>query len=124
MNSFQLAIPANTISHGVYLMKSVFPEGTLYMYKESGEKIASISCDRLEYHYGTQMVFSIGEKNVLVDLSRVSGTEFENIDSAIVQAVYDTIRINDETYWLIQKGEQCGYIDHEKQSSRKMAMPI
>lgn len=145
MNSFQLAMPANTVSHGVYLMESVYPTGTLYMYKESGEKIASISCDRLElsgndmiyhdssdyefqaynsyigyfhdgdtmYHYGTQMVFSMDEKNVLVDFSRVSGTEFENIDSAIVQAVYDTIRMNDETYWLVQKGEQCGYIDHE-----------
>ena len=137
MNSFTFAAPADTVSNGVYLMKSVFPTGRLYLYRESGEKIAEIEQSRLElagndivshdsedlsftsengylgyfhdggrmYHYGTQMVWVMDGKYVLVDLSRVSGTSPENIDSNIVQAVYDQIRFNDETYWLVQKGD-------------------
>ena len=65
------------------------------------------------YNYGSKMVWIIGEKEILVDLSRAPGMTVETLDSNIALAVYDGIYMSDETYWLVKSGEQFGYIDQE-----------
>ena len=64
------------------------------------------------YHYGSKMVLIVGNKNVLIDFSLYPGISAENADNRIVTAVFDTIIMSDFRYWLIQSGNQWGYIDH------------
>ena len=62
----------------------------------------------------------MNDKNILVDLSLADGSdEYGYIDADIIQAVYDDIVLDMNTYWLVQKGERWGYIDHE---GNEMAM--
>lgn len=63
------------------------------------------------------MVLTFDGRDVLVDLSLYPGMTYENADGRIVQAVYDTIVLSEETYWLACDGERWGYIDHD---GRKM----
>lgn len=59
------------------------------------------------------MVWEFGEQDVLVDLSLCPGMTGEPMDGRIVQAVYDSIKMSEETYWLVRDGEKMGYIDHD-----------
>ncbi len=68
-------------------------------------------------NYGSKMVLTFDDRDVLVDLSLYPGMTYENADGRIVQAVYDTIVLSEETYWLACDGERWGYIDHD---GRKM----
>ena len=64
------------------------------------------------WNYGPHMVFIVDGKNVLVDFSQNTG-DAKILDSdEIVTAVYDYIAMADENYWLVQSGDQWGYIDH------------
>ncbi len=64
-------------------------------------------------NYGPNMVWVLGEQDVLVDFSRYPGMTSETVDNRIVKAVYDRIFMDDENYWLVQNGEQWGFIDHD-----------
>ena len=64
------------------------------------------------WNYGSKMVFIVDNKDVLVDLSKNS-TSGGRVGTEVVTAVYDYIVMADENYWLVQSGEQCGYIDHD-----------
>lgn len=65
------------------------------------------------WNYGPHMVFIVDGKNVLVDFSQNTG-DAKILDSdEIVTAVYDYIAMADEDYWLVQSGDQWGYIDHD-----------
>lgn len=65
------------------------------------------------YNYGPNMVWIVGDKDVLVDFTLYPGMTWENADNRIVKAFYDRIYMSDEKYWLVQKGEMWGYIDHD-----------
>ena len=68
------------------------------------------------YNYGSNMVFVVDGKNILVDFSRNSNPENETKDlnmSEVVTAVYDYISMADEKYWLVQSDNRWGYIDHD-----------
>lgn len=65
------------------------------------------------FNYGTKMVWEFGDQDVLVDLSLCPGMTGEPMDGRIVQAVYDSIKMSEETYWLVRDGEKMGYIDHD-----------
>ena len=69
------------------------------------------------YNYGSNMVWTVGERDVLVDFALHPGMTFETADNRIVKAVYDTIHMSDENYWLVQDGEAWGYIDHDGQEA-------
>lgn len=69
------------------------------------------------YNYGSNMVWTVGERDVLVDFALHPGMTFETADNRIVKAVYDQIYINDENYWLVKDGERWGYIDHDGQEA-------
>lgn len=65
------------------------------------------------YNYGSRMVFSVDNKNVLIDFARnTNGDEILNADEVVI-AVYDYIAMANETYWLVKSGEESGYIDHD-----------
>lgn len=66
-------------------------------------------------NYGTKMVLKFGGKDVLVDLSLYPGMTYETADGRIVQAVYDSIVMSEETYWLALDGNEWGYINHDGQ---------
>lgn len=68
-------------------------------------------------NYGSNMVWTVGERDVLVDFALHPGMTFETADNRIVKAVYDTIHMSDENYWLVQDGEAWGYIDHDGQEA-------
>ncbi len=70
------------------------------------------------FNYGTKMVWEFGDQDVLVDLSLCPGTTGEPVDGRIVQAVYDSIKMSEETYWLVRDGEKLGYIDHDGQKQQ------
>lgn len=65
------------------------------------------------YNYGTNMVWMLGEKDVLVDFSLYPNMTIDTMDNSIVKAIYDTISMSDADYWLVGSGEQWGYIDHD-----------
>lgn len=65
------------------------------------------------YNYGPNMVWIMGDQDVLVDFSLYPGMTFDTVDNRIVKAVYDRILMSDEAYWLVQRGDQWGYIDHD-----------
>ena len=69
------------------------------------------------YNYGSNMVWTVGERDVLVDFALYPGMDTETADNRIVKAVYDTIHMSDENYWLVQDGERWGYIDHDGQEA-------
>ncbi len=69
------------------------------------------------YNYGSNMVWTVGERDVLVDFALYPGMDTETADNRIVKAVYDRIYMSDENYWLVQDGESWGYIDHDGQES-------
>lgn len=69
------------------------------------------------YNYGSNMVWTVGERDVLVDFALHPGMTFETADNRIVKAVYDQIYMNDENYWLVKDGERWGYIDHDGQEA-------
>jgi len=69
------------------------------------------------YNYGSNMVWIVGERDVLVDFALYPGMTFETADNRIVKAVYDRIYMSDENYWLVQDGESWGYIDHDGQEA-------
>lgn len=71
------------------------------------------------YNYGPKMVWTLDEKDVLVDLSLATDMAWDHVDNKINLAVYDRIYMSDETYWLVQNGEQFGYID---QNGNEMKM--
>ena len=74
------------------------------------------------YNYGSNMVFVVDGKNILVDFSKNSnpGNETEDLNmDEVVTAVYDYIAMADEKYWLVQSGDRWGYIDHD---GNEMAM--
>ena len=120
--------------------------GYMSVYSEEGDNIANIDCFHLSvdgndvvtnnsgifnednyyrgyyvdgvtfYNYGSNMVFMVDDKNILVDFSKNSnpGNETEDLNmSEVVTAVYDYIAMADEEYWLVRSGEQWGYIDHD-----------
>lgn len=64
------------------------------------------------YNYGSRMVFTVENRCILVDLAKNSDAWGLDID-ATVAAVYDSIYMADEDYWLVQSGEKWGYIDHD-----------
>lgn len=135
--------PISTINHGYYVTGSFFMEpGYLNVYDEAGEHTAELDYfhfsldgnDGITYdenvydetsdyrgyyvdggylwNYGPHMVFMIQGRNVLVDFSK--NTEKEGVNpEQIVTAVYDYISMADEKYWLVQSGDQYGYIDHD-----------
>ena len=68
------------------------------------------------YNYGSNMVFRVNDKDILVDFSKNSnpGNETEDLNmSEVVTAVYDYIAMADEEYWLVRAGERWGFIDHD-----------
>ncbi len=69
------------------------------------------------YNYGSNMVWTVGERDVLVDFALYPGMDTETADNRIAKAVYDRIYMSDENYWLVQDGESWGYIDHDGQES-------
>lgn len=71
------------------------------------------------WNHGSHMVFIVDGKNVLVDFAQNTGTETILSANEIVMAVYDYIAMADEDYWLVQSGEQWGYINHD---GKEMAM--
>lgn len=74
------------------------------------------------YNYGSNMMFGVNDKNILVDFSKNSNPENEVEDlsmNEVVTAVYDYIAMADEEYWLVRSGDRWGYIDHD---GNEMAM--
>ena len=133
----------STMNHGYYVTGAVhvWPD-ILPMYDTSENKIATVEYARMTIdgngavnidedvfsfsngyrgfwvdgftlaNYGAKMVFKVDDKNVLVDLARnTAGGDSVSMD--VVTAVYDYISMADENYWLVQSGEQWGYIDHD-----------
>ena len=94
------------------------------------------------YYYGSKVVWEIHGTYLLVDLALADANgvshylhDFEpvayvdwemmlqvaedHIPRGMVQAAYDYIEMTMNKYWLVQKGDQWGYIDHE---GNEMAM--
>lgn len=71
------------------------------------------------YNYGPKMVFEADGKYVLIDFAKNTGGDEISDAGEVVTAVYDYIGMADEKYWLVQSGEEWGYIDHD---GNEMAM--
>lgn len=88
------------------------------------------------YHYGSKAVWEINGTDLLVDLTLAGAPDADDgriyvdwdmmtqvaqdhIPRGMFQAAYDYIEMDMNRYWLVQKGDQWGYIDHE---GNEMAM--
>lgn len=61
------------------------------------------------YNYGSKILMLLDGKYVLMDLLSPGELKYD---------VFDYCAMNDEKYWLVQKGDQWGYIDHEGEVKR------
>ena len=82
-------------------------------YYNDGSGYQGFFCDGgYFYNYGSQMVFTVENRCILMDLAKNSDAWGLDMEKAVV-AVYDSIDMRDEDYWLVQSGEKWGYIDHD-----------
>ena len=65
------------------------------------------------YNYGSEMVWIMDDRDVLVDLALAPGMTVDTMSNGIVKAVYNGIYMSNERYWLVNDGDQWGYIDHD-----------
>ena len=63
------------------------------------------------YNFGSYMVLHIGDKDVLIDISKGKGMTAESITDKIVVAIYDEINISAADYWMYKDGGKAGYLD-------------
>lgn len=63
------------------------------------------------YNFGSYMVLHIGDKDVLIDISKGKGMTAESITDKIVVAIYDEINISAANYWMYKDGGKAGYLD-------------
>lgn len=91
----------------------VFDEDIYSYHDNDNSYIGYFHDGKYLYNYGSKMVWYVGGKCFLVDMSLCSGMTEETMSNDIVVASYDYISMSNEKYWLVQKGEQWGYIDHE-----------
>ncbi len=63
------------------------------------------------YNFGAYMVLTIGDKDVLIDMSKGKGMTTDSITDKIVVAVYDEINISANDYWMYKDGGKAGYLD-------------
>ena len=64
------------------------------------------------WNYGACMVLNVGNKDVLVDVSKAVGMTSDTVTDKIVRAVYDDISLSESEFWMYKEGNKCGYIDH------------
>lgn len=99
---------------GAYIDHVSYAEGRLVQdYRDGGEWGTSVYDGARVSSYGSKMVWIMDGKHILVDLALADGMGYEGTDLGIFQAAYDYIELDMENYWLVQKGTQWGYIDHE-----------
>ena len=96
---------------------SIDDDGTVSIddsiYDESNNRYRGFWSDGFTlWNYGSKMVFLVNDKNILVDFAQNSAGG-ESVSTDVVTAVYDYISMADENYWLVQSGDQWGYIDHD-----------
>ncbi len=63
------------------------------------------------YNFGKYMVLKVGDKDVLIDITKGQGMTNETLSDKIVVAIYDEIFMNDADYWLYRDGNKYGYLD-------------
>ena len=63
------------------------------------------------YNYGKYMVLTIGDKDVLIDITKGQGMTNEDLTDRIVVNIHDQIEISDAPYWLYRDGNKYGYLD-------------
>ena len=63
------------------------------------------------YNYGRYMVLTVGDKDVLIDITKGQGMTDENLNNNIVVCVHDEINLSSESYWMYRDGNTYGYLD-------------
>lgn len=139
--------PMGTPNHGYAIERYAAGEdGVLKLYTEGHQQVLWLDISQVSYrgdgfvresdeeydwvffvhdgawmdNYGSQMVWIMNGRYILVDLARADIMDDEGtVSSSMIQAVYDYIALDMNDYWLVQKGEHWGYIDHE---GRELAM--
>lgn len=71
-----------------------------------------VSNGEVYWHYGSDMVLTIGKKDILIDASKVAGIS-DSVNDRMIVAVYDEIHLNDAKYWMYKSGNNYGYLDHK-----------
>lgn len=70
------------------------------------------------YNFGSLMVLTVGDKNVLIDMSKGKGMKAENVSNKIVLAVYDEICMDENNYWMYRDGDKYGYMDQKGKAQK------
>ncbi len=63
------------------------------------------------YNFGKYMVLKVGDKDVLIDITKGQGMTNETLSDKIVVAIYDEIFMTDADYWRYREGNKYGYLD-------------
>ena len=63
------------------------------------------------YNFGKYMVLKVGDKDVLIDITKGQGMTNETLTDKIVVTMFDEIHMTDADYWLYRDGNKYGYID-------------
>ncbi|MBR5359259.1 MAG: WG repeat-containing protein, partial [Lachnospiraceae bacterium] len=63
------------------------------------------------YNFGKYMVLKVGDKDVLIDITKGQGMTNETLSDKIVVAIYDEIFMTDADYWRYRDGNKYGYLD-------------
>lgn len=139
--------PVSGVNNGYFLMFArSTPDFGVELYSTDLEKIGSLDCVKLvgngdnlssnessfneenwfrsyfldgasRVNYGSKVVASIDGRDYLLDLSKV-GENNSNLSEALICS-YDGIYMSDSELWLVNKGDEWGYID---QSGRELSM--
>ena len=139
--------PVSGVNNGYFLMFArSTPDFGVELYSTDLEKIGSLDCVKLvgngdnlssnessfneenwfrsyfldgagRVNYGSKVVASIDGRDYLLDISKV-GENNSNLSEALICS-YDGIYMSDSELWLVNKGDEWGYID---QSGRELSM--
>lgn len=70
------------------------------------------------YNLGPNMVLKIGDRDVLIDISKGQGMTVETLTDKIVLSIHEEINICEADYWMYRDGNKYGYIDRKGKETK------
>ena len=70
------------------------------------------------YNLGPNMVLKVGDKDVLIDISKGQGMTKETLTDKIVLSIHDEINICEADYWMYRDGNKYGYLDRKGKETK------
>lgn len=71
------------------------------------------------YNLGSNMVLKVGDKDVLIDITKGQGMTKETLTDKIVLSIHEEIDICEADYWMYRDGNKYGYLDRKGKETKE-----